>query len=287
MDNQKIGNFISELRKTMGMTQKDLADKLNVTDKAVSKWERGVGYPEITLIPLLADSLGISTGELLLGERSSMDNKNESAASDLAKTDLIVADTIEYVKQAHTYKTSRINGIALTILSFTFLLAIFVCMLCNFVISRTFDWSLYPLGGEVVAWLIIFPFFALKRHRFVVSLAGLTISILPLLMLIEHLCPVKNWVFTMALPIVIISLISLWIIVLLFVYTRIKRFYLVSFVLILFGVFVNFSINKIVSSYISVPVNNISVPINAISFAFIAAVVLIIGSIKSNAKKAP
>jgi transcriptional regulator with XRE-family HTH domain len=286
MDNQKIGSFISELRKAKGMTQKELAEKLNVTDKAVSKWERGVGYPEITMIPLLADSLDISTGELLLGERTCTDNEKEGMALGPAKTDLIVADTIEYVNQAHEYKAGRTNGIVLAILSLTFLLSIFVCMLCNYVISKTFDWSLYPLGGEVVAWLIVFPFLALKRHRFVVSLAGLTVSILPFLMLIEHLCPVKNWVFTMALPIVAVSLISLWLSVLLFVYTRIKRFYLVSFVLILFGVVLNFLINGIVSRYISVPVNNISVPINAISFAFLAAAVVIIGSVKDKAKKA-
>jgi len=44
MDNKKIGTFILELRKSKNMTQRELAEKLNVTDKAVSKWERGLGY---------------------------------------------------------------------------------------------------------------------------------------------------------------------------------------------------------------------------------------------------
>ena len=48
MDNQKLGIFITELRKEKGLTQAQLAQKLNVTDKAVSKWERGVGFPDIT-----------------------------------------------------------------------------------------------------------------------------------------------------------------------------------------------------------------------------------------------
>ena len=47
MDNQKLGIFITELRKEKGLTQAQLAQKLNVTDKAVSKWERGVGFPDI------------------------------------------------------------------------------------------------------------------------------------------------------------------------------------------------------------------------------------------------
>lgn len=79
MDNRKIGNFICELRKVKGMTQKELAEKLNVTDKAVSKWERGAGYPEITIIPQLADALGVSSGELLQGERSTGANRKRYA----------------------------------------------------------------------------------------------------------------------------------------------------------------------------------------------------------------
>ena len=61
MDNKKIGNFIYELRKEKNMTQQDLADLLGVTNKAVSKWERGEGYPEITLVPEIAKIL-ISEG---------------------------------------------------------------------------------------------------------------------------------------------------------------------------------------------------------------------------------
>ena len=51
------------------MTQKELAEKLNVTDKAISKWERGNGYPEITIIPELAKALEITVNELLSGEK--------------------------------------------------------------------------------------------------------------------------------------------------------------------------------------------------------------------------
>ena len=59
MDNQKLGIFITELRKEKGLTQAQLAQKLNVTDKAVSKWERGVGFPDIKLLEPLADVLDI------------------------------------------------------------------------------------------------------------------------------------------------------------------------------------------------------------------------------------
>ena len=70
MDSQKFGAFISELRKERGWTQLELAQKLNVTDKAVSKWERGAGFPDIKLIEPLADALGVSVLEIMKSEKS-------------------------------------------------------------------------------------------------------------------------------------------------------------------------------------------------------------------------
>jgi len=67
MDNQQVGKFISQLRKSKSMTQKELAEKLDVTDKAVSKWKRGLGYPDISILPLLAGVLGVTVEELLSG----------------------------------------------------------------------------------------------------------------------------------------------------------------------------------------------------------------------------
>ena len=73
---EKMAKFISEMRKVKGFTQKDLAGQLGVTDKAVSKWERGISSPDISLLIPLAKALGVSTGELLNGER------NEAALED-------------------------------------------------------------------------------------------------------------------------------------------------------------------------------------------------------------
>lgn len=68
MDAKKTGALIAERRKALGLTQKELAGRLIVSDKAVSKWETGAGYPEVTLLPLLAETLGITVDELLAGE---------------------------------------------------------------------------------------------------------------------------------------------------------------------------------------------------------------------------
>ena len=69
MDAKKFGAFIAEMRKENNMTQMDLARKLQVTDKAVSKWERGIGFPDINSIEPLADALGITVLEIMRSER--------------------------------------------------------------------------------------------------------------------------------------------------------------------------------------------------------------------------
>ena len=69
MDNKNTGTFISARRKELSLNQKQLADKLGVTDKAVSKWETGRSAPDISLLESLARELGVSVVEILKGEK--------------------------------------------------------------------------------------------------------------------------------------------------------------------------------------------------------------------------
>lgn len=71
MEQKTIGSFIAILRKANGMTQKELAEKLNVSDKAVSRWERNESAPDLMLIPIIAEIFGITADELLRGKRTS------------------------------------------------------------------------------------------------------------------------------------------------------------------------------------------------------------------------
>ncbi|MBQ4617660.1 MAG: helix-turn-helix transcriptional regulator [Clostridia bacterium] len=83
----KIGRFIAARRKQAGLTQLQLADKLGITDKAVSKWERGMAMPDTSLMLELCEILGISVNELLNGEDITMehnDPKNEQLLLDMA-----------------------------------------------------------------------------------------------------------------------------------------------------------------------------------------------------------
>ena len=88
MDQIKIGRFIAVRRKKANLTQLQLADRLGITDKAVSKWERGITMPDTSIMLELCDILGISVNELLSGEKINMENssqKNEQLLLDMAK----------------------------------------------------------------------------------------------------------------------------------------------------------------------------------------------------------
>ena len=90
LDANKFGNFVADRRKELHMTQKDLAAKIHVTDKAVSKWERGLGLPDISTIEILADALNVSINELMKSERN-VSNESEGIVKDViqvAKDDI-------------------------------------------------------------------------------------------------------------------------------------------------------------------------------------------------------
>lgn len=78
MEKKTIGGFIAALRKANGMTQKDLADRLNVSDKTISRWERDDGDPDLAAIPVMAEIFGVTCDELLRGERKSQEERAEA-----------------------------------------------------------------------------------------------------------------------------------------------------------------------------------------------------------------
>ena len=103
MNNEKMGKFICDMRKSQKLTQKDLAEKLKITDKAVSKWERGISCPDISLLVPLAQALGVTTSELLNGEKGVQPEKTKDA---------IVEETLLYSSKSTTQKLERVKNIA-------------------------------------------------------------------------------------------------------------------------------------------------------------------------------
>lgn len=74
IDTMKIGGFLAERRKALGLTQRQLAERLGMSDKSVSKWERGVCLPDVSVYAELCGILGISINEFLAGEAIQPEN---------------------------------------------------------------------------------------------------------------------------------------------------------------------------------------------------------------------
>lgn len=276
MDIKKTGDLIASRRKLLKMTQKELAEKLNVTDKAVSKWERGQGYPEITTIPHLAEVLGVSPSEIMLGEAAAAQAKPEE--ENAVKTEEIVSGTVDYMEHLNGQKMTRSKDIAFLSVTLTLLAAIFVSGLCNYIISKTFDWSLYVVGGCIFTFAIIAPLLKCKKHAIYFSAGAFSVFIIPLLALIEYLCPAKDWLWGLALPIVLIALASIWGFLLLITLAKLKPLYLTASALIIFGVLDNLVFQGIVGDFLKLAPSekfSLSSVIVSICSGFAAAAIFI------------
>jgi len=105
VEQQKVGAFLQTLRKEKNLTQKELAEKLGVTDRAISKWENGRGMPDVSLMKPLCDILGITVSELLSGERIGKEDYQE-------KSEFRFLDTIEISEKKIKKKNSLLRVIA-------------------------------------------------------------------------------------------------------------------------------------------------------------------------------
>ena len=106
MDLNKIGSFISSLRKQKEMTQMELAEMIGVTDKAISRWETGKGFPDVSLLVTLADALDISVTDIIYGEKIEINEKNSTEIVENA-----IINTLDY-SQCEISKSKRWRRVA-------------------------------------------------------------------------------------------------------------------------------------------------------------------------------
>jgi transcriptional regulator with XRE-family HTH domain len=150
MDNEnllKMAQLISELRKEKNLTQKGLAEQLGVTDKAVSKWERGLSSPDISLLPKLSLALGITTNELLSGERNNLstsDNEVEVGAP-IQNTEIAAPARKDWNK-----RWKFLVPASAAVLS-----SMLILFVCNLAIEGGTGWAMLPQGIVFFIWLAV------------------------------------------------------------------------------------------------------------------------------------
>ncbi len=149
MDQIKIGKFIAERRKSQNLTQMQLAEKLNITDRAISKWETGKTMPDSSIMLELCDILDITVNDLLSGEKINMENNNQ-------QSEQLLLDMAKELEKKN--KTIWSSMWAIMIVSMTALLA--AILIARFLVPEGV-WQLVTILAACVLFLI--PcFYALK-----------------------------------------------------------------------------------------------------------------------------
>ena len=153
MDATRFGLFVAEMRKENHMTQAELATKIKVTDKAVSRWERGLGFPDINSLEPLAEALGVSVLELMKSE------KIVEANIQCGDADIIVTDTIKAAEHQKQVERQQEKGIILISIGVVAMLSIFALLIDN--IGWSMENILFTSVGVVLPVISIIVFFVL------------------------------------------------------------------------------------------------------------------------------
>ncbi|MCH5250118.1 MAG: helix-turn-helix transcriptional regulator [Lachnospiraceae bacterium] len=240
MNQDNIGKFIAGCRKDKGLTQAQLAEKLNITDRAVSKWETGKSMPDSSIMLELCEILGITVNELLSGEKIGMENYDKK-----------VDENLIALKQKDENNISK-NVVIFIIFSVTLLIGMTVCIICNIATSGNLTWSLIPISSIILTWVISFPIIILGKKGIIGSLISATIFIIPYLYILSCLVKVKS-VFSIGIIMAVISIVFLWIIFAVFNRFR-ERKLLAAGITFLFSIPFILVINITLSKIIGEPV---------------------------------
>lgn len=262
MNQIDTGKFIASCRKEKGLTQAQLAEKLSITDRAVSKWETGKCMPDSSIMLELCGILDISVNELLSGERIKMDNYNEKVNQNLIE-----------LKRRDENNMAK-NTIISIVYTITMVIGIFICCICDIAISGTLTWSLITLSSILITWIASFPVILLGKRGILPAMISISIFIIPFMYILSILIEVRE-IFSIGAIMSIITLVFLWMIVGL--YHRLKdRKLLATGIAFLFVIPFTLLVNITLSKIIGEPVIDIW-DILSVFILLIVAIAFIIG----------
>lgn len=198
----EVGAFITQCRKEKKLTQAQLAEKLNITDRAVSKWETGKSMPDSSIMLELCEILGITVNELLMGEREKRESYKEKGDENL--------DTIDTIKKRkNRVGFKRLGAVIFSALLFT---AMAVCFICDMAISGRLTWSLISAVSIVFGWAVCLPGIRFGKKGMVRCFGWLSGLIIPYLYVLSRLINVRE-VFTVGGTMAVISVAFLWMVI--------------------------------------------------------------------------
>lgn len=265
-DYTEMGQIICIHRKRKGWTQKQLAEKLCLSDKTISKWECGAGYPDISILFELSKNLDISVADLFCGLQEQESRTEEN----------IVLNTLRYSEEVvmkQKYSKKQLVFIAISVL---FLTAIATCLIVNIALEKRVSWSMIPIISTLFAWLIMASAFVLKNKRIRGILISFSVCILPFLYVLDRATS-HSWFFSMALPLGVLVLIGSWVVYGL-TRTNMSR-WIITAIAVLFVSPIDFLVDWLVDRDISMLLNPSNIAV--LSGSIVVVVIFVIIGIKS------
>lgn len=249
MDMQKTGQLIRRLREARGITQKALAEKLHVTDKAVSKWERSLSCPDVALLEPLAGQLGISVTELLQGELFPEEQSQKALLREKAFRESSLSQKL--LQEEHPHKQLSdpsentgcankhdsspqhaehfskpknsapqalhaphtlhpLQKYAPCACTVLFCLSGGICAVCDLAVFGAFTWSLYPIASLIFSWVVLSPLLRHGRRGIRGSLVSLSLAVLPFLFALAWLLHMPPLFLPISFSMAVIGLAFLW-----------------------------------------------------------------------------
>ncbi len=260
-DKKSFGKYIVEKRKEAKLTQEELANMLYVIPTTISKWERGISYPDITVISKLCSILKISEHEFFM-----------------ACDDEALNEEKREIKKYRTIKKWLINS-----LNISYLIGIIVCFICNLIINKTISWFLIVLVSIAISFTITTLPFLLKKSKCKLIKVSLVFTMLTnLLLLTINYVNKGDWLID-SLIIASFCFSILWVDILIISFVKINKYYKISISLILLGLSTIIS-NPFCNNILNIPNEGSNLPnvISGIILIIIAFIFFIKGHQKND-----
>ncbi len=260
-DKKSFGRYIADKRKEANLTQEELAKRLYVIPTTISKWERGVTYPDITAITNLCKELNITEHEFFMACDDEAMNKEK--------------------KEIQTYK--RLKKWLFNMINIGYIIAIFPCLICNLVIDKKLSWFWIVLIGILISFSITTLPHYLKNNKYkVLKVTSVVTTLVYLLLFVINCVNHENWLLESYI-IATVALIFLWIDILICVFTKITVYTKIAISLIMISLAAIFA-NFICTEVLNIPNNDSNFPNIICSILMIVIALIIIVKEKKNRK---
>lgn len=260
-DKKSFGKYIAEKRKEANLTQEELANKLYVIPTTISKWERGITYPDITMITKLCDILNISEHEFFM-----------------ACDDESLNEERREIKKYRTIKKWLLYS-----LNIGYLIGLFVCLLCNLIIDHTLSWFLIVLVSILIAFTVTSLPFYLKNTKYKLMKVSLILTLLIYLLLFTiNFVYQDNWLLA-SFKITTFVFLFLWLAILIITFTNLNKYFKTAISLLLISLLTIFT-NPFCNIVLKISNEGSNIPniISGVVLIFISLICFIRGLKKAN-----